>query len=249
MRATTLACAALLALTVGAREARAFHAVDSFSDAASVGGGSGTYYTGSPRFRGWNCTACHLDAPQELLLNLNAEPATLLTERSYQPDTQYTITVAFANETRGLEANANYNTFAAELVDAAGEPVGGFFGFDENLMKTTPAQDVLFARGQKNVQVTSWTFKWQSPPAGTGYVDLYLVGVDGNGANSATEASDPLGDDVSVGTLRIAEEGVPAPDPSARGVTGAGCTAAPGLELGLVLVLGAGLMLRRSRRE
>lgn len=52
MRATTLACAALLALTVGAREARAFHAVDSFSDAASVGGGSGTYYTGSPRFRG-----------------------------------------------------------------------------------------------------------------------------------------------------------------------------------------------------
>jgi hypothetical protein len=243
-----------LALSLGAAlwagDAWAFHSVDSFSDGAAIGGGSNIYYTGSPRFRGWTCTACHLDAPQDLLLNVSSEPAGLLLDRVYVPDTAYTITVAFASETRGLEANANYNTFAAELVDGEGSPVGGFFGFDENLMKTTPAQDVLFARGQKNVQVTAWTFKWQAPAAGTGYLDLYLAAVDGNGADSATEASDPLGDDVSTGVLRLAEEGVPAPPLTSRGVTGAGCAARPGAELGWLVALGAGLLwARRSRRR
>ena len=241
--------ATLLAAGLWAPRAAAFHSVETFSDSASIGGGSGIYYTGSARFRGWTCTSCHIGAPQDLLLNVSSDPATLLVEGYYQPDTQYTITVAFANESRGLDANANYNPFAVELVDGADAPVGGFFGFDENLMRLTPAQDVLFARGQKNLEVASWTFKWQSPPAGTGYVDLYLAAVDGNGADSAAEASDPLGDDVSTGALRLAEEGVPAPPITSRGVTGAGCTAAPGSELGLLGLLLLGLGVAGSRRR
>lgn len=241
----------LTVLVVGfAPPAFAFHTVDTFSDPTSEGGAAGVYYTGSPRFRAWDCTACHLDPSGELLLDIASEPASLFTDGAYVPEAVYEITVGLRNESRGLDANANYNTVAVEILDARTEPVGGFFGFDENLMKATPGGDVLFARGQKNLEVASWTFRWQAPPAGTGFVDVYLAGVDGDGAGSVeAEQSDPLGDDVVTGRLRIAEVGVPLPIGIVGGVDGGGCRGATG-DLGTPWGLGLALFaLRRRRRQ
>lgn len=226
----------------------AFHTVDTFSDQAAVGGGGGIYYTGSPRFRRWDCTACHIDAPKELLLNLSSEPPELLTQGVYVPGEVYTITLGFRNESRGLDSRANYNTFALEIIDGAVEPVGGFFNFDENLLRVTPGGDAIIARGQKNIDINSWTFQWGAPEAGRGYVDLHVAAVDGDGAGSNTmEQGDPLNDDVVTGVLRLAEMGQPAPPLEAPTGVSAGCSSVPAQDVLLMLWLPALLMRRRRR--
>lgn len=232
--------------------ARAFHAADTFSVPAPQGGGGFIYYTGSPRFRRWDCSACHIDAPGQMYFTIVSEPAALLTEQTYDPEQIYDITVSMVGETKGLDSNANYNTFALEIIDQQLEPVRGFFGFDENLMRTSPAGDIIFARGQKNIEVTSWTFRWSAPAAGLGYVDMHLAGVDGNGADSVQlEQGDPLGDDVFVGALRFAERGSPAPPIEVPTPTAAGCRDLPVQDGLLVLLLPAFVIAglrRRSRR-
>lgn len=248
MRGLFAALCATLGFTALSSPAQAFHTVDTFSEQASVGGGGGIYYTGSPRFRRWDCSACHINAPGELLLNLSSEPPELLTQGTYVPETVYTITVGFRNESRGLESRANYNSFALEILDGQVEPVGGFFNYDENLLRVTPSGDTIIARGQKNLDINSWTFQWGAPAAGRGYVDLHVAAVDGDGAGSATmEQGDPLNDDVVTGVLRLAEMGQPAPPLREPTGVSSGCAAVPMQDGLLMLLLPACLILRRRR--
>lgn len=245
-----IAATGLLALGLLPSSADAFHTVDTFSDLAAAGGADSVYYTGSPRFRRWDCSACHLDPPKTLLLNFSSEPLSLLTEGAYEPDTVYSITVSFrpGTETKGLDSSANYNSFALEMIDGALEPAGTFFDFDENLLRVTPGRDAIIARGQKNLDISSWTFKWGSPPAGRGFVDLYVAAVDGDGAGSqTTEQGDPLNDDVVTGVLRLAEKGQPAPPLPELVPTAAGCTALPLQDAALMLLLPGLLFVRRRR--
>lgn len=237
-----------LLLVFAATPAFAFHTEETFEEAASTGGASGLYYTGSPRSRQWTCEACHLDAPKQVALSLDAAPPTLFTERRYTPGETYTIRVGLVNETKGIDASANYNTFALEVIDPEQTPTGGFFNFDQALLATVGNGAALFARGQKNIVVTEWTFSWQAPMAEVDYVDFYFAGVDGDGAGDAEVASsNPLGDDVVTGVLRIARDGV-TPPPLPRTGEVEGCTTFPGAPhhpLLLLVLIGAWRLGRR----
>ena len=167
-------------------------------------------FTGSPRFSGYDCAVCHIDGPQQAQVGLSAMPLSVLSEREYEPGMIYAFEVQLNNETLGLSSNRNFNTFALEILNADQEPVGGFFGFTEGSMSTVDGGNVLFARAVSDE--TMWQFNWEAPPAGTGYLDFYIAGVDGNGADNAQQsATDPLNDDTFAGAFRIAERGQPAP--------------------------------------
>lgn len=254
----------LLVATLAPASVDAFHSSSSFDDDASEGGAGGLLYTGSPRHLGYDCGACHTGAEGRATLAPTVEPASLFSDREYEPGAIYDFIVVLQGETKGLDAQANYNSMALEILDADGEPVGGFFGFDGNLMATVQGDAALFSRGTRDE--TEWSFSWQAPEAGRGYLDFYLVGVDGNGAGDAEESnSDPQGDDVIAGAFRIAEQGIEAPpfervehDPG-EGVLGrrrdvTGCRVAPSTEVPgwwlVLLVLGpaSGRAASRSRR-
>lgn len=194
------------------RTSAAFHSDSQFVEDAAEGGADGIFYTGSPRSRGYDCSACHLDAPVEARLVLATDPGELLSALEYVPGEIYEFTVKLEGETRGMGSATNFNTFALELLDAEDEPVGGFFGFDGESLRTQDDGGVLFAQGRDDA--TSWTFLWQAPEAGTGYLDAYIAVVDGDGAGEVEGqgATDPFNDDVLASVFRIAEQGTPAPE-------------------------------------
>ena len=188
----------------------AYHSAALFEKDASEGGGGGVLYTDSPRYDGFDCAACHLDSPGKITLAPGTDPVSLLTQREYEPGAVYEFTVALQGETKGLGTKGNYNAVALEVLDADGEHVGGFFGYDADAMITLAGGGALFSRGTRDQ--TTWTFSWQAPEAGAGYLDFYLVAVDGDGAGDfEATASDPLNDDVVAGGFRVAELGSDAP--------------------------------------
>lgn len=188
----------------------AYHAAATFEEAAATGGGGGVLYTGAPRWHGYDCGVCHLDAPGRASLLTDSDPLTLLTEREYTPEQVYELTLILDGENRGLGTMGNYNSVGIEILDADGEPVGGFFEYDADVMTPLAQGGALFSRGSRDE--TEWSFSWQAPVAGTGWLDVYLVAVDGDGAGDATmTATDPFGDDVIAGGFRIAEAGHDAP--------------------------------------
>jgi MYXO-CTERM domain-containing protein len=188
----------------------AYHSAALFEEDASVGGGGGVLYTGSALSQGLDCGVCHLDAPGEVTLAPTSDPPSLLSEREYVPGEVYDLTIFLQGESRGRGRPGNYNSMAVEIVDAEGERVGGFFGYDADSIITLAGGGALFSRGTRDQ--TEWSLSWQAPEEGTGYVDFYLVAVDGDGAGQVDQtATDPLGDDVVAGAFRIAEAGIEAP--------------------------------------
>lgn len=225
----------------------AYHSAALFEEPAAEGGGDGILYTGSPSSNGFDCGICHLDAPGDITLAPSSDPLELLTKRVYEPGATYDFTIAMQGETKGLGTKGNYNSIAVEVLDGNGERVGGFFGYDADAMITLAADGALFSRGTRDQ--SEWTFSWQAPEEGTGYVDFYLVAVDGDGAGDLdATASDPYNDDVVAGGFRIAELGTEAPPfdrtPERRpaGTLGANrdvsaCSVAPNAPAPLALLL------------
>src|SRR5207248_442865 len=124
-----------------------------------------------------------------------AAPATLLTGQRYTPGTAYVITARLVGEHRGLGSpRSNYNALVFTALDPAGVSVGTFSGYSaEDLYESGG----VVASSGKKPNVTSWTFTWTAPPAGTGQVTLHAALVDGNGANSppSVTLTDPWDDD------------------------------------------------------
>ena len=222
-----------------------------FPDDASVGGGGGLYYNGSPRHKSYTCAACHIGAPGHATLEVTSEPPQLMAEGHYEPEQVYLITVRLAGETRGFDSVVNYNTFSVEVLDASDQPTGSYQNFATGGMVATLPLDALFARARDDIAATEWSFEWVAPSPNAGSVEFYFAGVDGDGAESADSiATDPLGDDVVVVRLAAHEAGNP-PPASERG---AGCEVGPvngrrwpaAALFGLALVLFA-LWIRRRR--
>ena len=188
----------------------AYHSASLFEESAAEGGGGGVLYTGSPLYEGYDCSVCHIDPPGDATIRTGSEPLSLLTEREYVPGEIYDFTLMLDGETKGKGTKGNYNAIALEILDQDLQRVGGFFGYDADVMTTLADDGALFSRGGRNEVM--WTFRWQAPEEGTGYVDFYLVAVDGDGAGDLEmTATDPMGDDVIAGGFRIAEQGVEAP--------------------------------------
>ncbi len=240
----------LCVLLIPSAQGHAFHSAMLFPDDASVGGGGGLLYNGSPRTKGYTCATCHLDPPGVARLVATSTPAPLLAEGVYEPGGDYKISVQLQHESRGLTAKVNYNTFNIEVLDVADKPVGGFADFVAGGMVSTVDKSALFSRARADISATQWSFHWQAPATGSGRLTFYLAGVDGDGAGAADQAlTDPLGDDVMVLRVDAWELGEPRPEP----LTEPGCSAASapsrdGAPLAaLMLVLSAAAALRLQR--
>ena len=183
-------------------ESSAFYARDYFSLSADRGGGGRLYYTGSQIERGWDCTACHLDAPGIVRVTLVTDPPELLTEKRYVPGTSYNFEAVMENETRGLEARGNANGMLAEI-STGSEPAGVL---KEGEGTVALENNRVVGSNSEISGATRWKFYWTAPERGVGPVTIYLAAVDGNGAEDReVSRQDHLGDDVYVARLTVGE--------------------------------------------
>lgn len=193
MRALTLLAIAL-ASAPGA--AWAFRDQALFVEPAMGGGGGGSFFTGSPASRGYDCSICHVEAPGRIALRVAADPPTLA--QSWSPGTTYRITVRIEGE------GGQQSAVVAEVVDAEGSPAGNLEPTDSNVARPADG-NVVFGGGSGQA---SWTFDWVAPAAGAGSLELYLAAVAGDGAG-ASSGSDPYRDDVAVTRLSLVEATAP----------------------------------------
>jgi hypothetical protein len=220
-----------------------FHQPATFEASINDGGGNRVYFDGSPRQRGYDCSACHT-------LGEGTITATAAFPSSYQPSMQYTVTVALAGEHAGFGTANNQNGFVAEVVDDGGAPAGAFAAQADATTTVIDDGNVIAGEGK---DVAMWSFAWTAPAAGRGPITLHLGMVDGDGAASASvPQNDPGGDDATAVHLRACEAGaacgpVAAPPQTDARVGGcqAGGTSAPWL---VVLALAVVCLLRRRRR-
>lgn len=219
--------ALLLSLVTVPESARAFHGATDYVDSAQSGGGAGMYFTGSRRWKGYDCTICHVDAPGEVALVLASDPPDLLAG-TYRPGVTYRISFSLAGEHLGGAALANRNAFVAEMTDDAWEDVPGW---------AAPGDDVEVLDGGRVVAATvaesraEWAMDFTAPAAGAGALTLHVGAVDADGAGDTLQRrTDPLGDDVVVAALRLCEAGTvcTAPIRAAPPISPAACSAVPG---------------------
>jgi hypothetical protein len=218
-----------------------FHQPASFEATAGDGGGNRVYFAGSPRQKGYDCTACHTGAPGAITAKIEFTPAVA---GAYQPGTAYAIAVSLVGEHAGFGTANNQNGFAAEIVDDSRAIAGGLSATD--LVQLVDDGNVAAGEGK---DITMWTFTWTAPAAGRGAATLYLGMVDGNGANRAdVPENDPGGDDVAIAKLRLCEGAPGCAEPAPPAVTDSkagGCAATTGASpIAIVLAL---LALRRRR--
>jgi hypothetical protein len=179
--------------------------------------------------------------------------------------TQYDGTPTCTEDTGEPYVQCNNNNFALEIDDARGPLQGGYCAGTPDASGACPSPsptddawvapdgDAVFGnRGHDPTNPatvlrndpTSWTFRWTSPPAGTGSLTLYAALVDGNGGAGRADADqDPFGDDPTEARLTIREAG--APIEASSGGCSAGARAPLG-GLGLLLALVALARLRRA---
>jgi hypothetical protein len=197
-----LTCLALF-VWLASWPASAFHSGSDFDKPASAGGAGGVFYSGSAREKGWNCTACHVDAPANIRVEFLSNPTTLLVEKRYAPNQSYKLSLTLIGEHAGLGSpQSNYNGAVLAALDGAGAMAGKFSGYaPEELYDGGFA---LVSAGKK-VGVTEWSVIWTAPPALTGPVTFSLCVVDGNGADSppGRTLNDPFNDDVVCGTVLV----------------------------------------------
>ncbi len=198
-------CAVLVLLLPGS--AHAYHPLQSFQKSVSEGGGNGLYFTGSPRWKGYDCSICHVEPAGEISFSIRSEPPELIEDQRWEAGVEYLLTVRLEGE--HLVHETNVNSFLMEIDTDEDEPVGEYFG--------DGLQDVPDVHGKAVDGVvagravdTEWLFWWVAPAEGQGRLTLYLAGLDGNGAGEAGDAdedlhTDPYGDDVGTVRLRICE--------------------------------------------
>jgi len=203
----------LVAPLLFAGTAHAYHNAD-FATPVLVGGGNGIYFTGSPRYKGYDCSVCHALAAEQITVELNSEPPELFAEGRWTPGQTYFIRATMLGEHLG-NANAgngyDHNSLVAEVIDDFGGLVGEWDGDDPNSVFTMDVAggDSRVVAAYSDDGGTVWNLRFTAPAAGAGRLSLHLGAVDGNAAGGAiATVVDPFGDDVFVGAWRFCEAGV-----------------------------------------
>lgn len=203
-------------------EARAFHFHNQFHSAADgreeVPGSGFLYYTGSPRDWGLRCSACHVEAPQDIGADVTFSP--MLSGGSYVPSTDYVVTIRMTGERFGLSGcpveggnvTPNRNAVVATFSAADGAPRGQLSNDDGNRNCGSNIVDgcgtSTLVMGDCNGVVgtqcgltsrDTWTFRWRAPGSGSGTVRFDFGIVDGNCR------FDSYDDDVFEDTITIGE--------------------------------------------
>lgn len=233
--------------------AAAFHEVESFDRSAVTGGGNGSYFTGSPREKGYDCRICHVGAEGRISVELGGD----LTSGRYEPGLIYRIDVKLVGEHRGLESAFNPNTFTADVTRPTGQTVGRLATSSGSIVELVDDGQVAVAEGFGNGE-SEWSFSWWAPEEGTP-ATLHIALLDGDGASEPVRRFiDPLNDDVATAKLSLCPVGMECapPAPPAEETSPAGCRAAGGrfspsswLFVGLLCILGFVRGHRRIARD
>jgi MYXO-CTERM domain-containing protein len=209
---TRRACiVAIVLLLACGGQALAFHELESFTR-EDTSGGNGSFYTGSPRFKGYDCGICHTGAEERIRIGLEVNRGEIA-EGHYEPNTGYVFKLRLDGEHRGLESAFNPNTFTLEFLDDAGESAGSYIlSNDPNPIELVDDGRVLSTEGFGNGE-DAWSFTWFSPREAPGAITLYIAMLDGDGAGEPElRWIDPLNDDVATLQLRLCPAGESCPD-------------------------------------
>tara|TARA_R110002096_G_scaffold434832_1_gene658031 strand:+ start:5399 stop:6139 length:741 start_codon:yes stop_codon:yes gene_type:complete len=189
-----------LAILAAPSSALAFHQVSSFSRTANSGGGNAQYFTGSKRFKGYDCSACHVGAEGRISVAFDSA----LSAGVYTPGLIYPITVRMIGEHRGLESAFNPNTFTVDFTDSEGNPVGLVSGGAPQIVLAAE-RTVAVAEGLGEGE-TSWDFSWWAPDVAVP-MTIHIAMLDGDGADDAIRRFiDPLNDDIATFSLDVCPE-------------------------------------------
>jgi hypothetical protein len=191
----------VVAVLLVSPKALAYHEVESFSVSANTGGGAGMFYTGSKRFKSYDCSVCHVDAEKRISIEIDSP----LGSGTYRAGLIYPITVRLIGEHRGLESAFNPNTFTADFTDSSGLPVG-FVASGGSQVLLESERTVAVAEGFGEGE-TEWSFSWWAPDVAVP-ITLHIAMLDGDGANDPVRRFiDPLNDDVATLSLQLCPEG------------------------------------------
>lgn len=192
--------ALLIAWLSFASNAWGFHEIESFSRSEN-GGGHGAFFTGSSRFKGYDCRICHTNTAGAISIALDVNHPELL-QGQYEANTGYAITVKLVGEHRGLDSAFNPNTFMLEFVSDEGESVGDYLPGPAPI-ELVDERRIIAAEGFGEGE-TEWRFTWFSPRESAGPLTLHIAMLDGDGAGEPElRWIDPLNDDVATLTLRL----------------------------------------------
>lgn len=158
-----------------------------FEGPSNRGEGGNRYFTGSPRYKNYDCRICHVEAPGEIQVKLWTEPDNIF-QVGYEPGREYTVRLSLLEELRVPAFKIfSTNNFCVEVLDAAGRTAGRFdVGFP-----TDPIQELFdpvvlspdgttMMSGFLNFDL-DWEWFWTAPEPGSGTVTFYCGFVDGIG--------------------------------------------------------------------
>lgn len=213
----------------------AFGSPGDFAAPATLGGGSGGRFTGSPNEK-WDCSVCHV-TPTPSTFTLTAEGRDLVAQ-GYVPGETYDLELQSS-------APGKRNAFALEFVTRTGVRAGTV---SNALPLMDAAQVEYLCSGVDPVEVfeervaqsyacavSKWRLRWTAPSEDVGGVSLFVSVVDGD--SDSTNHGD-------VTTNRL----LGIPSPSTVGQRAASCSAVPGNLLAVLLVLLAGPSFAKKKK-
>ena len=116
--------------------AMAFQFYFFFDGPSSTGEGGYRYFTGSPRYKNYDCRICHVGDPGEIQVRLWTEPDNVF-EVGYEPGREYKVLLSLVEEVNVLPRRLfSGNNFCVEVLDREGRNAGTFdLGFPTNPIK------------------------------------------------------------------------------------------------------------------
>jgi hypothetical protein len=158
-----------------------------FAGPSSSGEGGDRYFTGSPRYKFYDCRICHVHTSGEIRVLLRTEPEDIF-RRGYRPGVTYEVHLALEQELHAPAVKIfSTNNFCFEVLDALGRNAGfldtGFPGtpLSQLFEPVVLSPDRTVAMSGPFFSGLSWKWFWTAPPPGTGELTFYLGFVDGNG--------------------------------------------------------------------
>ena len=189
-------CFALLSFSAQRSTGFQFHYF--FETSLTQGGGGGLYYTGSPRYKRYDCRICHVNPPGVIKVDLWTEPVDIF-QSGYKPGETYTVHLTLEENTLGIPNSLlSTNNFCAEVLDGSGRNAGTFdlgFKWDQFTRLIDPVvlspdeTVVLSGFFDKDLH---WQWFWTAPEPGSSSLVFYVGFVDGDGDLKA------FGDDVAI---------------------------------------------------
>ena len=106
--------------------AMAFQFYFFFEGPSNTGEGGNRYFTGSPRYKNYNCRICHVEAPGKIQVRLWTEPEDIF-RVGYEPGREYTVRLSLLEELRKPAFKIlSTNNFCVEVLDTSGRTAGIF---------------------------------------------------------------------------------------------------------------------------